>query len=110
MTDIDKIMGRTGDLIAVQRQKSLAKAIEEAPLATAEAARDEIDLKVTNDGHHWRFTYKGNTLLSFWPASAKAQKTFGHPFRCRGWRHALSIARQIAEKLKRELRYAANKK
>jgi len=48
-------------------------------LAVAEwqhrAAEHHLQLVVTNQGHHWRFRPSGSTrtLLSFWPASNKAQ-------------------------------------
>jgi len=48
-------------------------------LAVAEwqrrAGEQGLRLVVTNHGHHWRFQPNGTprTLLSFWPASNKAQ-------------------------------------
>jgi len=39
------------------------------------AGEHGLELVVTNQGHHWRFRPSGSarTLLSYWPASHKAQ-------------------------------------
>lgn len=87
-----------------QRQGSYDAGVRQIVEATTAAREAKLDLIVSNDGHHWRFLKNERTLFSFWPAGARGLshvKSGAKSFRVRGWKHALSEAKRIADELAR---------
>ena len=101
MGDVGEDFKGLSEAIARQRDLSKQKAVQQLPEAQAAATAAGLTLVVGNEGHHWRFMKGGSLLLNFWPASAKAQRLAGQPFRCRGWKHALSLATKIGQMVTR---------
>lgn len=84
-----------GDRSGLVEQRS--RSLEASKTTQAEEARHIVrhhglDLVIGNDGHHWRFVKGRTTILSFWPASAKAQRPGCMVVRCRGYKAAVEMA------------------
>ncbi len=102
MGDVGDTLRAARDMVQCQRDRSYKAALDDLADAQAEAAKAGIAIALTNEGHHWRFVREGTLLINFWPASAKAMKVAGKPFRCRGWKHALSEAKKVMSHVMRE--------
>lgn len=99
MSELGDIFGALKEHGKCNRDSSYRASLNQTDEARKEAKSFGVDLLTGNGGHHWRFVYKGKTILSFWPASAKAQRPKGDVYRCRGYKHALNSVRAIVAKL-----------
>lgn len=95
MGDVGDAFSGYDDAIRRQRERSREAALEQSETARAVAAESGLELRISNDGHHWRFLRQGELVLNFWPAAAKAMRPTRDPFRARGWKHALAIAARL---------------
>jgi len=85
------------DEMRAARDRSMRAAAERIEQVRRDATNDGLCIVVSVDGHHWQFrdVATRKLVLSYWPASAKAQRPGGRVTRCRGHYAALHYARSV---------------
>jgi len=57
--------------MAARHSRRLRENVRNAPSLSEWCATYDIELSISNAGHHWKFKWKTHTICQWWPSSAK---------------------------------------
>jgi hypothetical protein len=81
-----------GEHPGTRHERRLEKNLGWKGCVAAWARRNRVTLKITNHGHHWRFTKKDREA-EWWPSSARLvrQRKYDHALRVHDYQQAIEV-------------------